>query len=129
MNKIEYPNFSEKQILIAEDDVVNYKLLESFLSNTNAIIFWAKNGVEAIDISIKQQLDIVLMDIRMPEMDGIAASKLIRKYYPDLPIIAQTAYTSDEDIDKIMKSTINEYMSKPINGAKLFDVLKKYLNK
>ena len=129
MNKIEYPNFSEKQILIAEDDVVNYKLLESFLSNTNAIIFWAKNGVEAIDISIKQQLDIVLMDIRMPEMDGISAAKLIRKYYPDLPIIAQTAYTSDEDIDKIMKSTINEYMSKPINGAKLFDVLKKYLNK
>jgi CheY-like chemotaxis protein len=128
MNDKIYPNFANKQILIAEDDVINFKLLESFISKTNAIIYWAKNGVEAIDISIKHQLDLVLMDIRMPEMDGISASKLIRKYYPDLPIIAQTAYTSEEDIERIMKSTINEYMAKPINGTKLLNILKKYLN-
>ena len=128
MNDKPFPNFAEKHILIAEDDVINFKILESFLSKTNAIIYWAKNGVEAVDISIKHQLDLVLMDIRMPEMDGISASKLIRKYYPNLPIIAQTAYTSKEDIEKIMKASINEYMAKPINGTELLNILKKYLN-
>jgi CheY-like chemotaxis protein len=129
MNDILNSNFTGKHILIAEDDEVNFKLLESFLSKTNAKILWAKNGVEAVDISIKDQLDIVLMDIRMPEMDGISATKLIRKYYPELPIIAQTAYTSEEDIEKIMKSTINEYMAKPINGKELMKILVKYLIK
>jgi CheY-like chemotaxis protein len=127
MNDKTYANFAGKHILIAEDDVINYKLLESFLSKTNATIYWAKNGVEAVDISIKYQLDLVLMDIRMPEMDGISATKLIRKYYPDLPIIAQTAYTSEEDVEKIMESTINEYMAKPISGTELMSILKKYL--
>ena len=102
--------------------------MESFLTKTNAIIYWAKNGVEAVDISIKHELDLVLMDIRMPEMDGISASKLMRKYYPNLPIIAQTAYTSVEDIEEIMKATINEYMAKPIDGTELLNILKKYLN-
>lgn len=128
MNTKPSPNFAGKHILIAEDDVVNFKLLESFLSKTDAIIYWAKNGVEAVDISIKQQLDLVLMDIRMPEMDGISASKLIRTYYPNLPIIAQTAYTLEEDIEKIMKAGINMYMAKPINGADLLNILKDYLN-
>ena len=129
MNDNKYPDFAGKHILIAEDDVINFKLLESYLGKTNAIIYWAKNGVEAVDISIKEQLDLVLMDIRMPEMDGIAASKLIRMYYPKLPIIAQTAYTSEEDIEKIMKAGINEYMSKPIDGTELLNILEKYLTK
>jgi two-component system, cell cycle response regulator DivK len=124
-----YPDLKGKHILIAEDDVVNYKLLESFLKKTNANIYWAKNGVEAVDFSIKQELDMVLMDIRMPEMDGISATKLIRKYYPDLPIVAQTAYTSKEDIENIMQSSINEYMAKPIDSTELMNVLKKYLLK
>jgi CheY-like chemotaxis protein len=129
MNGKTYPNFEGKHILIAEDDVTNFKLLESFLSKTKAIIYWAKNGVEAVDISIKKELDLVLMDIRMPEMDGISATKLIRKYYPDLPIIAQTAYTLKEDIEQIMNATINEYMAKPIDGTELMNKLKKYLDK
>ena len=123
-----YPNFAGKYILIAEDVVINFKLLESYLSKTNATIYWAKNGVEAVDISIKHELDLVLMDIRMPEMDGISATKLIRMYYPNLPIIAQTAFTSKEDIENIMKASINEYMAKPINGTELLNILKKYLN-
>jgi len=128
MNNNTYPNFAGKHILIAEDNVANYKLLESFLSKTNAIIYWAKNGVEAVDISIKHDLDLVLMDIRMPEMDGISASKLIRKYYPNLPIVAQTAYTLEDDIEKIMEASINEYMAKPIDGTELLNILKKYLD-
>jgi CheY-like chemotaxis protein len=68
------------------------------------------------------------MDIRMPEMDGLSATKLIRMYYPDLPIIAQTAFTSKEDIENIMNASINEYMAKPINGTELLNILKKYLN-
>jgi len=127
MNEKTYPNFAGKHILIAEDDATNFKLLESFLSKTNAIIYWAKNGVDAVDMSIKHELDLVLMDIRMPEMDGISATKIIRKYYPELPIIAQTAYTSEEDIENILKATINEYMSKPINGTELLKLLTKYL--
>ncbi len=121
------PDFTGKQILIAEDDIINYKLLESFLRKTNTTIYWAKNGVEAVDNSIKHELDLVLMDIRMPEMDGISATKLIRKYYPELPIVAQTAYTLREDVEKMMAAGINEYLAKPINGAELLTILKKYL--
>lgn len=127
MNDKIAPNLTGKNILIAEDDVINYKLLESFLKKTNATLYWAKNGIEAVDISIKHDLDLVLMDIRMPEMDGISATKLIRKYYPELPIIAQTAFTSKEDIEKIMQSTINEYMAKPIDSEMLMNILKKYI--
>jgi CheY-like chemotaxis protein len=127
MNELIFPDFSGKQILIAEDDTVNYTLLENFINRTKAVIHWAKNGVEAVDISINKPIDLVLMDIRMPEMDGIIASKLIRKYFPDLPIIAQTAYTEEEDIENIMNSGINEYMAKPIDGTNLLNILKKYL--
>ncbi len=127
MSEKTYPDFTGKQILIAEDDALNYTLLSKYLNKTNATIYWAKNGVEAVDISIKHELDLVLMDIRMPEMDGLAASKLIRKYYPDLPIIAQTAYTLKEDVENITKAGINEYMSKPIDGTTLLNSLKKYL--
>ena len=127
MNNKTYPDFAGKNILIAEDDITNYKLLENVLSKTNAIIYWAKNGVEAVNHSIKHQMDLVLMDIRMPEMDGISASILIRKYNPELPIIAQTAYTLADDIKKIMEAGINEYMAKPIIGDELLAILKKYI--
>jgi CheY-like chemotaxis protein len=129
MNETKYPDFTGKRILVAEDNQLNFKLIETILSRTNATFYWAKNGVEAVDLSIKNELDLVLMDIRMPEMDGLAASKLIKKYYPDLNIVAVTAFTSSEDVEHIFNAGITEYVSKPINQEKFIQMLEKYLIK
>jgi CheY-like chemotaxis protein len=119
-------SYEGKQILIAEDDVVNFTLMKTFLSKTGATIHWAKNGVEAVDISIKIPLDLVLMDIRMPEMNGIEATKLIKKFYPELPVVAQTAFAKIE-LENNVNHGIDEYISKPIDKKELLGILNKYL--
>lgn len=129
MNEIRFPDFTGKRILVAEDNQLNFTLIETILKKTNATFYWAKNGIDAVDISIKNELDLVLMDIRMPEMDGIAASKLIKKYYPHLHIIAVTAFTSSEDIEHIFNAGISELVSKPLNQEKFIKMLEKYLIK
>lgn len=119
-------SYAGKQILVAEDDETNFMLMESFLSKIDAKIHWAKNGVEAVDISINNEIDLVLMDIRMPEMDGIEATKLIKKYYPNLPIVAQTAFAQSE-LENINNSGITEFINKPIDKNELLKIIEKYL--
>ncbi|GAG21787.1 unnamed protein product, partial [marine sediment metagenome] len=88
-----YKNWTGKKILIAEDIHVNFILLEAILKGTNVDLVWAKNGKEAVEICIKNDdIDLVLMDINMPEMNGLEATAEIRKHKKNLPVIAQTAY-------------------------------------
>ncbi len=116
-----------KRILIAEDEKSNFKLLEIYIKGTNAEIFWAKNGVEAIQIVSDHQLDLVLMDIKMPIMDGIEASKQIKALMPELPIIAQTAFAFNHEVEAILKSGMNAYITKPINKGELLDLVCKFI--
>lgn len=126
--EITKPDWSTKAILVAEDDLVNYKYIEASLRDTQAKVIWAKNGVEAVNIFKKEpKIDIVLMDIQMPVMNGYDATIEIKKLAPNVPVIAQTAFAMDDDKVLGMKAGCAEYLKKPIKLKDLIVTLKKYL--
>jgi CheY-like chemotaxis protein len=121
-------NWDQKIILIADDEEMNYFFIEAILEQTNAKLIWAKNGIEVLDIIRKiKDIDIILMDIRMPEKDGLTATKEIRLEKNNIPIIAQTAYALSEDKSKCLKAGCNDYLTKPINNDTLLSTIDKYL--
>jgi CheY-like chemotaxis protein len=100
------------------------------MQNNNYKIIRAINGQEAVDICINNpNIDLVLMDIKMPIMTGFEALEQIRPIRPDLPIIAQTAYSSSEDKIKIEEAGFNGYITKPLNRENLFELINTFLNK
>jgi CheY-like chemotaxis protein len=119
-----------KKILIAEDEETNYLFIEAILEDTNAILIWARNGLEAVDkFNQYQDIDLILMDIKMPEMDGLTATQTIRKTNHKVPIIAQTAYAMSEDKSKCINAGCNDYLTKPINHKLLLATIGKYFSK
>lgn len=120
-------NWKEKIILVAEDEEVNYKFLEAVLLKTQAQILRAKTGLEAIELCTKiPQIDIVLMDIKMPVMNGYEATAEIKKIRPELPVIAQTAFSTQEEIIKCEESGCVDYITKPIDIRQLLFKIDKY---
>jgi len=115
-------HWSNRVVLITEDEEVNFFYLKTLLKKTEARVLRAKNGKEAVDIiaEYKGDIDLVLMDINMPVMDGYEAMRIIKARHPDLPIIAQTAYTLNNDRRKCLKAGFNDYIAKPINKVALF---------
>ncbi len=103
-----------KTILIAEDEAINYLFLEELIKKTGAKVLLAKNGNEAIEIANNTTVDLILMDIKMPEKGGYAATAAIREKQPDLPIIAQTAYINTEDRAKALAAGCNDFLPKPL---------------
>lgn len=118
-------SLDKKNVLIVEDDPSNYELLKAILRKTNASIKWAKNGLEALDICTNESPDLILMDIKMPDMDGYETVTRLRKMKISAPIIAQTAFARLEDENKILSSGFDAYLSKPIEKNKLFLVINK----
>lgn len=117
---------NDKYILIAEDNEINYKLIETILKSYGCIIDWAKNGREAIEQVRNNNYDVVLMDVQMSEMGGLEATRFIRnELKKDVPIIALTAGVMDADREKVIASGMNDYLSKPID----FGLLKRKLHK
>jgi signal transduction histidine kinase/ActR/RegA family two-component response regulator len=126
VDKLDWQN---KHILVAEDDIVNFMLLNEILKKTNAKIYWAKNGLEAISIAkAEEKLDLVLMDIKMPEIDGLEAARYISDIRPGLPIIAQTALAMNGDKAKCLNAGCCAYVVKPVDLHKLFPLMGKYLS-
>ena len=130
--KPDYNNYKweNRVVLITEDEEVNFYYLKTIFKKTEATIIRAKNGKEAVDI-IKNNhgsIDLVLMDLNMPVMDGYEAMKIIKAKHPEIPIIAQTAYTLSEDRNKCLKAGFNDYISKPINRVALFRLVKQNLS-
>lgn len=114
----------ERTILIAEDDNINFLLFQKIIKLRNYNIFRAVNGQEAVDICINNpNIDLVLMDIKMPIMNGFEALEKIKVIRPELIVIAQTAYSSSEDENKIYNSGFYGYITKPINREKLFEMI------
>ncbi len=116
----------KKTILIAEDELLNYKLLESLLKKTGAEILWAKNGLEAVNIVSTNQIDLIFMDIKMPGMNGYEATKAIKKLNPKIPIIAQTAFAFSNERQYILQSGCDMYITKPINHQEVYNALNNY---
>ncbi len=119
---------TNKHILIAEDDVSNYKLLKTYLHKTGVGISWAKNGREAVDQCKIKYPDLILMDIKMPELNGYEAVEKIRAMKINVPIIAQTAFTGNEEEINILKSGFNAYIPKPIEQNFLFNTINRLIS-
>jgi CheY-like chemotaxis protein len=112
------------KILIVEDLHVNAQYLKYLLKDIGKEVFYAENGKEAIDIvDSNPEIDLVLMDINMPIMDGYNASRIIKEKYPSLCIIAQTAYISDTDLSKKSNENFDEILIKPIFREKLISCI------
>ncbi|MDP2068006.1 MAG: PAS domain S-box protein [Lutibacter sp.] len=129
----EMENKKKYTILIAEDEDVNYMVLEILLEDKlkfPCIIIHAKDGLEAVELcKSNSAIEMVLMDIKMPKMDGREATRIIKEFRPNLPIIAQTAYSSPEEKEKAFLAGCDDFMSKPISKEDLDSKLKNYLLK
>lgn len=125
---MEKGNLSEKTILIVEDETNNYRYLVAILKESNAKVVWAQNGIEAVEAcQNNKNIDLILMDIKMPKMDGLTASKLIKEFRPNLPVIAQTAYAMPGDRENAIRSGINNYIEKPIVKKQLMLLIINYI--
>jgi len=123
-----YPDWRSKVILVAEDEEVNYIFISEILGFSGVTLLWAKDGAQAVDlVKTIKKIDLVLMDIKMPVMNGYAATMEIRHINPKLPIVAQTAYAYSEDRQKAEAAGCNDYITKPINSKELYSILEKYL--
>lgn len=121
-------DLSHKCILIAEDQDTNYKLLQVLLRKHKPKLLWAKNGIEAVELcKNNDNIDLILMDIRMPNMNGLEATKEIRKFRPDVPIIAQTAYSHPEDRKEALLIGCNDFITKPIDKVILYQKINAFL--
>lgn len=117
-------------ILIAEDVESNFLYLNAVLSKLDAKIIWAKNGLEAVQYFQEgNTIDLILMDLQMPDMNGFEATKAIKAINPEIIIIAQTAFAMSDDREKAIQAGCNDYLSKPIKSNDLLSVVEKYLHK
>jgi len=123
-------NWTDKKILIVEDVETNLMFFRAALARSGATVIWAKDGVDAIrKVQEDQNIDLILMDLRMPNMDGFIATETIKSIRPDIPVIAQTTYTDEFDIKRIYESGCDDYLAKPIRLHDLLEKLGQYLNK
>ncbi len=121
-------NWNKKKILIVEDNELNSKLLQKMIEPTGAEVIIVKDGKPAIEECANNPgIDLVLMDIQMPEMDGYEATRAIKDINPGIPVIAQTAYAMAEEREKIIGAGCDDYLPKPIRQHELFMMLGKYL--
>ena len=123
------------EILLVEDNVLNQKVVTFNLRKHNYNVTTAGNGTEAISKVKNESFDLVLMDIMLPEMDGFEITAEIRKYEKEaeiekqVPIIALTANTLDNDRDKCIQAGMNEYLAKPFTAQELIAVIQKFIQK
>ncbi|MGE4586971.1 MAG: response regulator [Mangrovibacterium sp.] len=116
-------------ILVAEDVESNFLYLNAVLSKIKARIFWAKNGQEALDIFRREKhIDLILMDLQMPEMNGYEATRIIKQENKHIPIIAQTAFAMADDRGKALEAGCDDYLPKPIKSKDLLNTVEKFLN-
>lgn len=116
-------------ILIAEDEESNFIFLNEILTEKQFNVFWAKDGKEAVDLCLKhQEIQLVLMDIKMPGIDGFMATKLIKEKRPDLPIIAQTAFAMSSDRETAIENGCDDYMAKPIDSDLLMQKIAHFVH-
>ena len=126
---MEIPVLQDAIILVAEDDMANYTYLEKLLSKTEAKIIHAVNGKQTLTLFKENpEIKLILMDIKMPEMNGIEALTELKKQGLNVPVIAQTAYAYSNEIKQIMEAGFDGYITKPIRQKVLYSLLLKHTN-
>ncbi|MBL4559768.1 MAG: response regulator [Labilibaculum sp.] len=126
IKSIEYTN---RNILIAEDVKSNFNYLNAIIELTDANVIWARNGKDAIEIceTNDPHIDLVLMDMRMPEIGGLDAIKQIKSINSSIPVIVQTAFTLNNEREECFEAGADEFITKPIDPHRLIEVLQKFL--
>jgi CheY-like chemotaxis protein len=121
-------NFIGKTILFAEDEAVSRFLFEKALKKTQANLFFVKNGFEAVEmVKDNLEIDAVIMDIRLPIMDGLEATAKIKKLFPEMPIVIQSAYAMQSTREEAFESGCNDFITKPIKVETLLAILHRHL--
>lgn len=119
---------SSVKILVAENDDISYSLLEVYLTKENYEVLRAVNGKQTIEIFKENpEINLILMDLKMPVLDGYDATREIKKMNSNVPIIAQTAYALSGDSQKAADAGCDDYVTKPIKKEELLDKIKRYL--
>ena len=130
VNEITLANNTPITVLIAEDEDFNFMLVEELLSGSNFNIIRVINGFEAVEIcKTNKNIDLILMDIKMPLMDGYEATKQIKQFLPNLPIIAQTACSTEADKNKALTAGCDDFISKPFKQVQLISKIIEKTNK
>jgi CheY-like chemotaxis protein len=117
------------RVLVVEDNVVNQLVARKLIGKYGHSVDVAANGLEALKAVADHAYDLVFMDVRMPEMDGLSATREIRAMKGDermVPIVAMTANATNEDVHECRESGMDDFVSKPINALKLWEILKRY---
>jgi CheY-like chemotaxis protein len=115
-----------KKILVAEDNDSNFILMTYILKRFYEYVR-AKNGQEAVEIAKQGGIDLILMDIKMPVMDGMEATKCIKEFNPDLPIIALTANAFDSDRELALEAGCDDFLSKPVSSENCLKTIAKFI--
>ena len=121
-------DWKDKTILLVEDDTLVYRFIKLILTKSNAKLLWAKNGREAIKFfELNDKIDLVLMDIQLPDINGYELTKKMKKLKKHIPVIAQTAYALAGDKEKSYEAGCDYYISKPIEADKFINVIDKFI--
>lgn len=118
-----------KTILIVEDNETSNIYFEAALRKTGATLLWAKNGIDAVEL-VKQnpEIHLILMDINMPKMDGIEATRIIKESYPEIIIVVQTAFILSGEERLCQEAGCDEFITKPIRLRYLLDTINRHLD-
>lgn len=123
-------DWKDKFVLIVEDDLSSSYFLKELLAGTKADFLIVTNGNDAItECKNNQEIDLILMDIQLPGMDGYKTTKEIKKIFPQLPVIAQTAFALTDDRRKCLDAGCDDYISKPIEPLSLLEKMSRFLDK
>lgn len=123
-------DFSGKIVLVVEDNVISQKLLSAVLQQVKASVVHAQNGKKAIELcSTDQHFDLVFMDMQMPEVDGLEATRILKQMRPWLPVVATTANTYDENAEACMAAGCDAFLAKPLQFRKMFELMQSFFDR
>ncbi|MDE2594225.1 MAG: response regulator [Burkholderiales bacterium] len=120
-------SFSGQRVLVVEDDALNREVVRLLLDGVGLVYDLAENGALAVEMAARQHYALILMDVQMPQMGGIEATRIIRAADAEVPIIAMTANAFAEDRERCLAAGINDFLTKPFELDKLFATLLKWL--
>jgi len=121
-------SWSGKTILIVEDNETSNIYFEAALRKTKAVLIWAKNGLDAVEmVKNNKRVDLILMDINMPKLDGIEATRIIKSLNPEIVIVVQTAFILSGEERMCQEAGCDEFITKPIRLKYLLDTINRYL--
>jgi len=121
-------SWSGKTVLIVEDNETSNIYFEAALRKTQAVLMWAKNGLDAVEmVKNNNQINLILMDINMPKLDGIEATRIIKELFPEIIIVVQTAFILSGEERMCQEAGCDEFITKPIRLKYLLDTINRYL--